>query len=245
MDKNKQLSSCNPYFCNNNVYNMQKQAPRSSNFSPYFECNDRLKFKQQNEPMNKSGYVYINPDAVSNIYASDFEQIQPEKSPFELDYPGKVYASNDPRLISNQHNGQVMFLDTPPIDTSIKLAEIYTNPRMKEYGKRYNDYSDINVGQITYYIDRSIEDSLFQPLFENPANVEGKIYKDPMGATYPEYERIPIKNNSVLQTKNRTYTNGLSWIDDSNETREDILHLQMRPQDRRRYATRWTGNLSY
>jgi hypothetical protein len=86
---------------------------------------------------------------------------------------------------------------------------------------------------------------LFQPLFENASQVTGTIYKDPMGATYPEYHRIPIVDNNVLKTKNRNYSYGLSSINDTNEFREDIIHKQMRVNDRQRYAPRYTGNITY
>ena len=144
------------------------------------------------------------------------------------------------------HNGQSLVLDVPPTDEDIKMKDIYTDPRLNYFGQRYNNYSDINAGQILYYVDRNIEDSLFQPLFENPAEVDGKLYKDPMaGIAYPEYNRTPIFNTNVLKTRNRTYTHGLSSIDDINEFREDIIHKQMRVNDRQRYTTRYTGNIIY
>jgi hypothetical protein len=241
----RQQSSCDCYNCKNNMYILEKQSPKNCNFSPYFECNNRLTFKNQNEPANKIGYEYLNPYATSKSLASDFYKVDCGKDPTMGNCSTTLYSSTDPRLISAAHNGQILSLDSPPIDESIKLSEVYTDPRLKYYGQKYNNYSDINAGQITYYVDKSIEDTLFQPLFENPSNVTGKIYKDPMSSVYPEYHRTPIKNNNVLKTKNRIYTNGLSWLDDSNETREDIMHLQMRQHDRSRYEPRWTGDVFY
>jgi hypothetical protein len=64
-----------------------------------------------------------------------------------------------------------------------------------------------------------------------------------MSSTYPEYKRVPIANENVLNTKNRLYTDGLSSLSDTNEFREDIINLQMRPQNRINYAYRNTGNI--
>jgi hypothetical protein len=236
----KELSSCDCYNCSDNLYINQKRYSNNCDFNPYFECKNRLKFKEQIEPLNDKGYTFLNPESVSKAYAPDFYKIDCSDVP-----QGYAYTSTDPRLISIMHNGQVLPLDRPPTDESIKLKDIYTDPKMNYYGKRYNEYQDINVGQILYYIDKSIEDDLFQPVFENPSEVQGTIYKDPMGATYPEYARTPIKNNNVLKTKNRTYTYGLSSIDDINEFREDIIHKQMRVNDRSRYSSRYSGNIVY
>lgn len=239
----QQLSSCD---CNSCAYNLAiepKKYANNTDFSQYFECKNQFEFKKQIEPTNKSGYTYINPTNITKSYAQDFSEVDFDEA--SKNYKGKFFTSDDPRLISIMHNGQVLVLDRPPIDESIKLKDIYTDPRMKYYGQKYNDYSDINAGQILYYIDNNLEDTLFQPLFENPSEVIGTIYKDPMGATYPEYNRRPIIDNNVLKTKNRTYMYGLSSINDTNEFREDIIHKQMRVNDRQRYTPRYTGHIRY
>ena len=239
-----QVSSCDCYNCANNLQKPEKKYATNCDFSPYFECKNRYLFKTQVEPDNKTGTVLLNPTNISKSYAADFYPVDCSKSPIG-DFTGTGYSSTDPRLISSAHFGQILVLDKPPTDEDIKLKDVYTDPRMKYYGQKYNDYRDINAGQIMYYIDKSIEDTLYQPIFENPAEIEGHLYKDPMGGTYPEYWRTPVKNNNVLKTKNRTYSQGLSSIDDTNEFREDIIHKQMRVNDRRRYEPRYTGNISY
>lgn len=240
------LSSCDCYSCMNKSKNFINNKNKTNcNFSPALECKERIIFKNQIEPLDKIGYNIINPEAIQNLYANDFYEIECKRDEMNDSCPKKVYTSPDPRLISIYHGGQKLALDRPPLDPNIKLKDIYTDKSNKNYKNIYKDYADIKGGQIMYYIDKSIEDDLFQPVFENASNVTGQIYKDPMGGTYPEYERVPIKNNNVLNTRNRTYEYGLSSINDQNEFREDIIHLQMRPEDRRRYSTRWTGNITY
>ena len=192
-------------------------------------------FKEQFEPNNKKDFILLNPRTYSNLYAKDFY-----KSNENCD---NSYTSTDPRLISIFHNGQQLELDRPPMDGSMKMKDIY-NPELNNYGKPvYKNYKDINAGQIMYYIDRSIEDTLHKPLFNNPALIDGELYTDPMSSTYPEYRRIPVSNENVLNTKNRLYSDGLSSLSDTNEFREDIINLQMRPQNRVNYAYRNTGNI--
>jgi hypothetical protein len=223
------------------LHKLTKQIPRSCNFAKQLECKNRINFKIQTEPSNKSGYYYLNPETYTDYYANDFFPIKCN----EYNYPSVVYTSNDPRLVSPAHNGQVLGLDRPAVDESVKLSEIYTDPRMKNFGIRYNNYEDIKVGQISYYIDKSQEDALFQPNFENPSNVTSRIYKDPMGGTYPEYIRIPLKYENVLKTKNKTYADGLSFLEQTNENKEDLMNLQMRNINKKRYEPRWTGERYY
>ena len=231
----QQISSCDCYNCKASNFNMRKQYPKNADTDPYFDCINKLSFKKQIEPSNKSGYEFINPKVISNAYASDFQKSDTNK-----------YLSNDPRLISGAHNGQILELDRPPTDHHIKLQDIYTDPTMINYGRQYSNYSDIKAGDILYYTDKSIEDDLFYPLFENPANVEGVLYKDQMaGIAYPEYNRCHVYNPHLLKTKNRKFRYGLSSLNDTNEFREDLMHLQMRTQDRKRYVPRWTGDTTY
>jgi hypothetical protein len=226
-------SSCNCATCDIQPNFVNPTLQTNCNFNnKYFSCKNRAYIGDKIEPTNQSGYEFINPEVISSAYAPEFYKVNCEDI-------GEVYTSQDPRLISIFHNGQVTPLDVPPTDHSIKLADIYTHPTMKNYGVRYKNYADIKAGQILYYNDKSIEDDLFQPNFANPARVTTTIYSDPMGGTYPEYLRTPVRGNNVMSTQGRRYTYGLSSIDDQNEFREDIMHLQMRPQDRTRYTTRW------
>lgn len=240
----KNNTSCDCYYCNDK-YKLERQDQKSCNYSKIFECVNKVPFKKQIEPMNKSGrgyYYYLNKDAITNSYDKDFVEV---KKGFDNDFKNPVYMSNDPRLISSSHNGQLMYLDRPPIDGSVKASDVYTDPNLKYYGQNYNDYTDIKAGQIAYYIDRSIEDVLFPPLFENPAYVTGRIYKDPMGATYPEYIRVPLKNDNVLVTKNKVYDGGLSFIEQTNELKEGFGYLCLRRANRSKYSARWSGDRDY
>jgi hypothetical protein len=235
------LSSCDCYSCKTNLFKLTKQTPKNCNFAKELECKNRINFNRRTEPMNKSGYYYLNPEIYTDYYAPDFFPMKCN----EPNYPETVYVSNDPRLVSSAHNGQLLGLDRPALDEGVRLKDIYTDSRMKNFGIRYKNYEDIKVGQIAYYVDKSIEDALFQPNFEKPASVTGRIYKDPMGGTYPEYVRIPLKYENNIKTKDKTYTDGLSFLEQTNENKEDIMNLQMRNMNKTRYEPRWTGERTY
>ena len=200
-------------------------------FSPKDDCYNNQVFRKDLEPAGKHGYENLNPKVMSDVYASDFAPVNKDKT---------LYGSTDPRLISAFHNGQRLLLDRPPCDDSIKLADIYTDPQLKNYGKNYNTYTDIKAGQIMYYIDKSIEDPFFTPNFATTARAIGSIYKDPMSAIKPNYDRIPIKCRNPVITKGANYTGGSSFMEDTDFQREDILALQMRRMNRERWEPRWT-----
>lgn len=208
---------------------------RNCNFQPY-KCFNEYPLKTDIEPADKSGYTLLNPDHFSKMYDKSFTKTKvncPTKGCEE------VYYSPDPRLISVPHSGQVLPLDRPPITAEIKLDTIY-NPELTNYGKNYGTYTDINAGQILYYIDKSREDPFYEPLFSKEARMLNTLYRDPMNAMKPQYDRCPIEPcNNPLMNKDKEYFGKLSWIDDSTEHREDILARQMRKRNEQRWEPRW------
>jgi hypothetical protein len=93
---------------------------------------DKYDFKKQIEPRNLSGYNTLNPNTINNIYDDTFKKINND---------GKInYVSTDPRLISAYHNGQVLYLDKPPINGNVRLDEIkIIHKRRMEF-----QYSNLN-----------------------------------------------------------------------------------------------------
>lgn len=247
LNDNYPKSSCNCYMCTNNNYKVNKEGKptnmsvRNCKFSKYFDCYDKKKFKEQIEPRNIKGYTNLNPYCIDKLYDKSYEKVE---CPNDLDGCNTVYASTDPRLVSSFHNGQVLTLDRPPINEDVKLCDIYTNPNMKYYGQKYNSYSDVNAGQILYYIDKSIEDAFYEPVYTNNAHMTGTLYVDPMGSYKPQYDRVPVYNDDFLNTNRNNFRGGLSWIEDSQESREDLIALQQRTHNQSKYSTRWTGNIS-
>jgi hypothetical protein len=239
-------SSCLCYKCTNKGYPLMCSGVPTNlgvyncEVPAYFECYDRLKFREDIEPNPKEGYYYINPQVVTDKMPSmEFQQVKCEDPSNPNCKVG--YISSDPRLIYSPY-GTTMMLDTAPMDSSIKLGDIYDDPRLCNYGQGYRTYSDITAGQITYYIDKSIEDPLFSPNFVSSARVTGELYQDPMSALKPEYNRYPLKCNDPLTSEKQNYEYCLSWMQDSTEFREDLMSLQMRKRNQERWEPRFTNN---
>jgi hypothetical protein len=231
-------SSCQCNKCDN-VEKVEDTDKHPTNMSVYncdFDCFGDGPFKYAIEPNLKHGYTTLNPELQQQLYSKDFQKIECKN---KNDNKGceTVYTSTDPRLV-NVPLAQLQTLDRPPFDGSIDLKSIYTDRTLDNYGQNYKSYSDINAGQITYYIDKSREDVFYEPLFNTSAQMVGTLYKDPMGVIKPEYNRYPLKCRDPLNMNK--HSGGLSWITDTQSHREDLIALQMRRQNQSRYEPRWT-----
>jgi hypothetical protein len=233
-------TSCRCYNCDNNKTTLKGIPSNMSipncDFKNFNECYTSKNFRNNIEPAQKSGYTYLNFKNLSPAVSKEFTKIE---CPDNQGGCKTVYASMDPRLINVPH-AQSLTLDRPPQDESMLLSQIY-GEELRNYGKGYRTYADIKEGQYQYYIDKSREDPFYSPLFATSANVNGSVYKDPMGALKPSYERTPLISIDYLNTKNNNYTGCLSWIRDSTEQREDILSKQMYKINQQRYEPRWTS----
>ena len=187
---------------------------------------DNILFLSEIQPKKNEGYVYLNPQALISKYATDF------KINIENQWVGQ-----DPKLISGARGGHLI-LDRPPIDGSIPLDKIATDKSLDNYGKSYKTYSDIKAGHITYYVDKSIKDPFFDPIYTIPAHITGELYKDPMDSFKSQYERHFL-NRDPINSVNCSYNGCLSWIQDSQEHREDIISKQMRKHNEQRWQNRW------
>ena len=152
-------------------------------------------FSQSIQPLPKSGFKNLNPQVLTDNFSEDFTQINcpPTKS-----CSTPQFYSPDPRLISASHNGQILTLDSPPIEFSMKLNDIPKDENLDNYGQNYKSYADVNAGQIMYYINKSREDPYYNPLFVSSAKVDGYLYQDPMGALKPQYARTQLRNDNPI-----------------------------------------------
>ena len=119
-------------------------------------------FREDVEPRAPpvKGYTNINPQVMTEQYAKDFQKI---RCPHNLSTcKNPQFASLDPRLISVQHSGQVLTLDKPPVDGAMRLSQIAQDKKLDNWGKNYKSYSDIQAGDIMYYINKSQEDPLLE-----------------------------------------------------------------------------------
>lgn len=229
--------------------------------SDYFDCYDKLEVSSSIQPKTYSNFnssnkeAKINSNFNSNIFTEEkinpyeINEINPQaytekiaqgfnKVGCKTDCKDAPYISLDPRLF-NSPRADYLPLDRPPMDSSMRLADIYTD-KLDSYGIGFKPYDQINDGQIVYYIDTSIKDAFYKPVYTEKARETLVLYKDPMGAMKPEHNRTALENmynHSVVQSE--CYPDTLSFIQDSQTFREDIIALQQRKNNQEKWSARW------
>lgn len=197
-------------------------------------------FKIDIQPSNKKGFTLLNPSTVTSDRHNTFMN-KVECSPCN----NIGYISTDPRLFSAMR-GSYMILDKPPLDSSIKFSELYGR-QLRDFGKNYGSYQDINAGQYIYYINHATADAYIKPVFQNPALVVGYDYVDPMSTIKPHYKRYPITEHNFIRevpksddccNKTGYKSKNLSSIVDSQYFREDLIASQMAIPNQRKYSAR-------
>lgn len=200
------------------------------------EFSNNYIFKNKIEPTNETGLIPINAqNEIKDIDRSFSQYSCPGNSDL-----GNYWYGSDPRLKSATRGGSVLPLDRPPNTYNIDTRTIMTDDSLKNYGQNYKSYADINAGQITYYTDKSRQDAFYYPDFTTSARTVGYLYKDPMGSLKPHYEREPLYCNNPLQTKRNRVNGSLSFTEDTEAHRQDLLSKQMWRQNSQRWNPRWT-----
>jgi hypothetical protein len=184
------------------------------------------------------GVDVLNPELYVENAANDFVRV--DKSACGR----KGWTSEDARL-KNPRTGNIpLVLDKRPLDMSVGEHDVYTQ-KCEDFKTGFTPYKDIKKGQITYYVDRDIAPPFTSPNFENCASVTGYNWVTPMNGIWPRYERKPLKCRNYLETDTCRcdYLGGLSWIEDSNEQRENIMASQMDKINRMKWESRWLQSL--
>ena len=195
------------------------------------EVSNEYIFKDKIEPRDESGWVTINPKTESTDLDPSFSQLK--------DCSENTWVGTDPRLKSVARGGSVLLLDRPPTTYNMNPEKVNTDKSLIDYGKNYKSYADIDAGQITYYIDNSTKDAFYSPVVTTSARTIGSLYKDPMGALKPHYERQPLIEVNHLETKRKS-RGGLTWMKDTDAHREDLMSRQMTKINQQRWEPRWT-----
>jgi hypothetical protein len=202
--------------------------------SPYFECYERVILGEKLQPSDKEGWAEYNPNLYNSKMDKTFGKI-PKSSGV---CPGDSYTSSDPRQFDTLH-AQWLPLDRPPMNGKVKLTEIY-DKKYNGYGQGSMPYTTIVDGDITYYRDRSIADAFYRPVYSEPAKETAILYHDPMGLIKPEYNRTPLINTeNPVTTVRGNFPYCLSFLQDTQSFREDIMALQQRKNNQSKWTARW------
>jgi hypothetical protein len=219
------------------------RAVRGCEESPYFDCYNRVELKREIQPKNNEGMYDLNPQAYTDKLSEGFDGINCGDNcpPVAPTCNKVVYLSRDPRQF-NSPRADYMPLDSIPIDGNVRLKDVYDD-RYDDYGIGFQSYDKIKDGQIVYYIDKSIEDAFYKPVYSEPAEEVSVLYRDPMGSMKPEYNR-----NALVNTANPTVTTAkkypycLSYLQDTQSFREDIIALQQRKNNQEKWSARWSNS---
>ena len=167
----------------------------------------------------------FNPDYHSSLDNSSYLTLNQNQLRFASDfYPTSqgTFTSLDPRLI-DPVRGIRMTLNAPVFDGTLPAADRYDSSDIGT--QTYRQYEDIHGGQVFYYLDGYMTQPYASPNFQLRVKVEPDVFQDPMGALKPEYVRTPIADAA--------YISGYRNDQDELSHREDMMALQMRPQNRR------------
>lgn len=209
---------------------------RGCQVSPYFDCYYSALLKTEVQPQDTQGWYDLNPQAYSDKMAQDFNRVACKVAPT---CPQPSFISMDPRLFDSPR-ADYLALDRPPTTGDVRLADVY-DPKYENYGRGSMPYEDIRDGDITYYVDKSIQSPFYKPVFSEPAEERLSLFQDPMGAMKPNADRIPLVNvDNPVTTTATSYPYCLSFIQDSQSHREDLMSYQQRKHNQEKWTVRWT-----
>jgi hypothetical protein len=186
----------------------------------------------------KKGYKILNSKLVQNKYnTNDFDKINVDGKNVYI--TNKLYGS----VKSSFHDGQYTLVDVPYRDSNVNISQIdkIYGDDFNGYTTNYKNYNQIEGGDITYYVNRENAVPFISPLFSSDFNTTSVLYKDPMGGVRPVYIRQPNKPTNKLTERN-TFEYGLSWVEDTNEHREDMMARNLQKINKNRWTPRWENN---
>jgi hypothetical protein len=178
----------------------------------------------------------MNPDYKKTIDHSNYDILNKSNQlKFAPDFfktaDGK-YTSLDPRLIDVMRGGYSMQLNVPVYDATWKSFNRGLGNKIGT--QQYSSYTDIDGGQVSYYVDDYLTQPYFAPNYQIRSQIQPRVFIDPMGSLKPEYNRVPI-----LQTA--SYISDYRFDQDQIGFREDIMSLQSRKRDQEDFS-KFYGN---
>lgn len=206
--------------------------------SSYFDCYNRVELKKEIQPRDKQGWYELNPQAYTNKMSAGFDRVDCANNCPISGCVQPPYISMDPRLYDAAW-AEYLPLDRPPIDGNVNLKDVYKK-ETDDYGIGFTPYEQIRDGQFIYYIDKSIEDAFYKPVYSEPAEETAELFVDPMTSYKPEYNRRALVNTeNPTTTTAEYYPLCLSSIQDSNSHIEDLTALQQRKNNQSKWSARW------
>lgn len=95
--------------------------------------------------------------------------------------PDGTYTSLNPKT-ERAVDGARVVLDRPSTTGSVRMKDVYTHPLLD----RYTPFN-MNKGEVQYYIDNTIKDAYYKPVYDIPSSTVQVPYVDPMSSSKPHY----------------------------------------------------------
>jgi hypothetical protein len=190
------------------------------------------------------------PDSCGNLYKVGNSYQVMKEQPQDINFLNNLglYAMPDYKIMKkcNGGNGYFYGSDGRVVDAARDIRMVLDAPAKvgavnmdmtayinnKDYGGIYNTYSDLNNGQIAYYVDSSISQPFFEPVYTLSSYVDKTIRVDPMDSPKPEYIKTPISTTLNSVSKDQATRDQLSF-------REDLMSRQQNLYNRTSWTNRW------
>lgn len=241
-------TSCSTWACKKEYPIPQNSVKSNLSFMgcqtpDYFGCYSTVEIKTNQQPQNEYGWNTLNPDAYNSKIDPSFHYPRSGGRADIKSCSEKGWVSENPKQFDVLRY-QSIILDRPPTNGNVNLIDVYSD-KYNNYGNLqtggYSEYENIIDGDVTYYVDKSIKDAFYHPVFAEPAIASTILYQDPMSAMRPQYERKAVINTeNPTTTTPKYYPYSLSFIQDSQSYREDLMALQQRKHNESKWSARWS-----
>jgi hypothetical protein len=141
-----------------------------------------------------------------------------------------IFYPMDGRIVSNTRNIPLI-LDKPAAVGNVDMDLVSTFDN-SNYGAHYRTYSDIQNGQIGYYVDPALSQPFEYPVYTLSSHVDKLIRKDPMDSVKPEYILRPIVSTLYNVSNDQQTRDTLLF-------REELMSRQQNKNNRTRWTNRW------
>lgn len=141
-----------------------------------------------------------------------------------------LYGS-DGRMVDAR--GMRLELDQPAKVGAVNMDDVYKINNCS-YGGVYSSYGCINNGNIAYYVDESISQPFFDPVYTLSSTVSKNILLDPMDNPKPEYSKYV--NSTLKSVVNDQFAR------DQLSFREDLTSRQQNLYNRTSWTNRWVNS---
>ena len=184
------------------------------------------------------------PKFVNNLGLETQPDFSVVKNPCSDDmcrYPGippqvGFFYSNDGRMKDSR--GMEIILDRPAtVGFYGDFMKDTYDRSYKNYRSFYENYNDMNNAQIQYYVDKSISQPFFGPVYTLSSNVDKTIFVDPMDSNKPQYYKTPISNTLNSVSADQSCRDQLFF-------RENLMASQQNLYNRTSWINRWISPMS-